>query len=41
VVEWSGLENGSPYVDGGKTLALLNDHGKTFEEIADVIEEQL
>jgi hypothetical protein len=41
VVEWSGLEGSNPYVDGGKTLSLLNDSGKTFEEIADVIEEQL
>jgi hypothetical protein len=35
VVEWSSLE------DRGTTLIVLNDSGKTFEEIADIIEEQM
>lgn len=41
VVKWAGLPDENPYIDGIKsyTLAYLNDDGKTFNEIADVIEE--
>lgn len=42
VVAWANLELTNPehYVNGERqTLAALNDGGKTFEQIADVIEE--
>jgi hypothetical protein len=38
VVEWAGLDSSDPH-DG--TLVGLNDRGATFDEIADVIEENL
>jgi hypothetical protein len=42
VMEWVGVEEVNPYVNGrGLTLAELNDTGCTFEKIADVIEEHL
>lgn len=46
VAKWAGLTNGNPEVmplAGGrcKTVADLNDEGKSFLEIADVIEEVL
>jgi len=42
VVEWSGIADSNPYVNGGTdTLGGLNDRGSTFEQIADVIEEHL
>jgi hypothetical protein len=42
VVEWSGVEDGNPLVNGEPfTLSGLNDQGSTFNEIADVIEHQL
>jgi len=42
VVEWSGVEDGNTHVNGEPfTLSGLNDKGSTFNEIADVIEEQL
>lgn len=47
VVSWAGMEDSDPVVaedgdDGLFTLAELNDEeGCTFEEIADIIEEQL
>ena len=42
VMEWAGVEEVNPYVNGGPfTLAELNDQGSTFNEIADVIEEHL
>jgi hypothetical protein len=42
VVEWAGVEDSNPYVNGGiGTLSGLNDRGSTFEQIAYVIEEQL
>ena len=42
VIEWAGVDDDNPYVDGEIiTLAGLNDTGCTFEEIANLIEEQL
>lgn len=44
VIKWSGFEVRNPYVEyEGDThsLAGLNDKGKTFSEIADIIEAQL
>ena len=42
VVEWSGIADSNPYVNGGiGTLSGLNDRGSTFEQIAYVIEEHL
>ena len=44
VVDWAGLGDGNPSVwvdDLSQTLAELNDTGSSFEEIADLIEEQL
>ena len=43
VMEWSGLEYPNPYFDfeNGVSLASLNDGGKEFNEIADVIEKYL
>lgn len=43
-VEWAGLDKTNPGVEiDGETLSLagLNDEGRTFDEIADLIEEQL
>lgn len=40
VVEWAGLDSDDPETDGG-SLAVLNDTGKTFAEIADLIERDL
>lgn len=43
VVDWAGLDSESPMIvmqDGEKdALANMNDEGKTFEEIAQIIEE--
>jgi hypothetical protein len=45
IAEWAGLYDQNPFVnlyeDDKTTLADLNDKGKAFEEIADIIEEQL
>jgi len=42
VMEWAGVEDYNPHVNGGPfTLAELNDRGSTFNEIADLIEEHL
>ena len=41
VVEWAGLDSSDPQYDGDETLVGLNDRGATFDEIADVIEENL
>ena len=49
VVEWAGLTEANPKVgsyhgaDGGIycTIAELNDHGFTFEELSDIIQEKL
>ena len=42
VVEWAGVEDSNPYVNGGiGTLSGLNDKGFTFNEIAGLIEEHL
>ena len=48
VVEWAGLTNGNPTtrveidgLPGPATLSHLNDNGKTFSEIADIIERDL
>lgn len=40
VMRWAGLDSDSPAVEGD-SLAVLNDNGKTFEEIADLIEKHL
>jgi hypothetical protein len=42
VIEWSDIADSNPPVnDGDSSLANLNDTGFTFNEIADVIEDQL
>jgi hypothetical protein len=41
VVGWAGVGDSNPYVNGKTSLGYLNDHGSTFNEIADVIEEHL
>jgi hypothetical protein len=44
VIEWAGVESDSPIVDladSAEYLTELNDAGKTFEEIADLIEKHL
>ncbi len=42
VMEWAGLEYDNPTPkDWNKTLSTLNDNGKTFPEIADIIEKGL
>jgi hypothetical protein len=42
VRKWAGVEGCNPHInDGESTLVRLNDSGSTFEQIADVIEEQL
>lgn len=45
VVDWAGLDLVCPAVtfehNEGVTLATLNDNGKTFKEIADIIDSQL
>jgi hypothetical protein len=40
VVDWAGLEWTNPMVRG-QSLAGLNDQGKSFEQIAKLIEEEL
>jgi hypothetical protein len=40
VQEWAGIRSWSP-VAGDKSLAEVNDTGKTFQEIAELIEEHL
>lgn len=40
VVEWAGLVDGNPDTSEF-TLAYNNDHGKSFLEIADIIEREL
>lgn len=39
VIEWAGMKTRNPSFDGANNLVDLNDSGKTFEEIADVIEQ--
>ena len=45
VCDWADLKNANPDIKIDKsfpdTLAAMNDHGYSFEEIADVIEQQL
>jgi len=45
VVDWAGLSQESPRVTDSayelRSLANMNDNGMTFDEIADIIEEQL
>ena len=41
VVEWSGIPSHNLMDISERTFANLNDTGSTFNEIADVIEEQL
>lgn len=38
VMEWSGLKEPNPYFEQVGSLASLNDEGKEFIEIADMIE---
>lgn len=41
VLDWSGITERSPYsFTAEKSLADLNDNGKTFLEIADIIEKE-
>ena len=40
VIEWSGLKDYSPMTSKG-SLVSLNDQGKEFPEIADIIESEL
>ena len=37
---WLGLQNSDGYYDEGSSLVAKNDSGKTFEEIADIIESE-
>jgi hypothetical protein len=42
VCRWAGLPNANPEIhEDGKPLAILNDEGWTFEQLADLIEQQL
>ncbi len=42
VRKWAGLDDSNPYIYGvSSSLTNLNDKGKTFEEIADIIEKKL
>jgi hypothetical protein len=42
VIEWAGVEDHNPNINNRtETLARLNDKGSTFEQIANLIEEQL
>lgn len=44
IVDWAELNGTNPkiiYKNSNRTLASLNDEGKNFEEIADIIEEKL
>lgn len=42
VQEWAGIDEKNPVVDDGETLTGLNDvEGLSFEEIANIIEEEL
>ena len=40
VVLWSGIKDGNPFIDG-YSLSAWNDGGKSFKEIADIIEKEL
>ena len=45
VVEWSGLPDANPSLSGDRdpdhdSLAGANDHGATFDEIADIVENE-
>lgn len=39
VITWSGMHSSSGVIDGVGILSNLNDQGKTFEEISDIIEQ--
>lgn len=46
VMKWAGLIETSPHLNGSFSLAAMNDavksnHGKSFKEIADIIEKEL
>lgn len=41
VIKWSGIVQANPYFENVGSLVSLNDEGKEFPEIADVIEEYL
>lgn len=41
VVEWAGLDSCDPAPEGYDPLSVLNDQGRTFAEIADLIEKHL
>ena len=42
VMEWAGLAEANPYTSGqSDTLAGLNDSGSSFEDLAEIIEENL
>jgi hypothetical protein len=40
VLDWAGLSSPNPVVDCGR-LSSLNDNGRTFAEIADLIDQHL
>lgn len=41
VMAWAGLDEPDPTTDSGESLTELNDGGKSFSEIADIIEREL
>lgn len=41
VKDWAGLEENNPVLPGYNTLSNVNDAGKSFQEIADIIEREL
>lgn len=41
VVKWAELSDSNPFIDKENSLALLNDKGKTFKEIAKIINKKL
>lgn len=41
VSEWSGVNREGRYGSAGRSLAVMNDEGKSFDEIADAIEKEL
>lgn len=41
VTKWAGLQDNNPYLEEGNNCGGANDAGKTFKEIADLIEKYL
>lgn len=40
VMNWAKLEDRNPDISTGKSLAVINDNGTTFKEIADIIKKE-